>query len=96
MTLDPESKQRPLERPRFTGVPLERQRALAERERVKQSIIREHGFSNAAAESFLDRAGYPRPPGWHAVLFYPGSYQPRSSSIVTAIVVLLAIGTLLR
>ena len=44
-------------------------------------MIQNRHYSNALAESLLDRKGYPRPPGWHAVFFYPGSYQPRMNSL---------------
>lgn len=44
--------------------------------------LQARGFSNALAEAQLDRQGYPRPPGWHSVFFYPDSNRPRNSVIV--------------
>ena len=52
-----------------------------QRQEEKQGLIEERGFSNALAESYLERKGYPRPPGWHSVFFYPGSNHPRNSVI---------------
>ena len=50
---------------------------LEEREEEKRALV-ERGYSNALAEAFLDRKGWPRPPGWHSVFFYPGSSRPRN------------------
>jgi hypothetical protein len=52
--------------------------AYEDREQLKQALLQERGYSNALAEVFLDRKGYPRPPGWHSVFFYPGSGRPRN------------------
>jgi|SRR5690606_8437688 len=54
--------------------------AYEERENQKSALI-ERGFSNALAEAWLDRSGFPRPPGWHSVFFYPGSMRPRNSVV---------------
>lgn len=51
--------------------------ALVDRYEEKWSLLRERGLSNSAAENFLDRHSYPRPPGWHSVFFYPDSMLPR-------------------
>jgi len=45
----------------------------------QKSELRRRGFSNASSEAWLDRSGYPRPPGWRAVFFYPGSMRPRNA-----------------
>jgi len=55
------------------------------RNEEKRVLTEDRGFSNIMAESYLDKIGYPRPPGWHSVFFYPDSNRPR-----TTIVVLLA------
>lgn len=49
-----------------------------ERAEVKNHLMAERGMSNTLAEVFLERQGYPRPPGWHSVFFYPGSNRPRN------------------
>jgi len=51
--------------------------ALVDRYEQKWFLLRERGLSNSAAENFLDRHRYPRPPGWHSVFFYPDSMLPR-------------------
>jgi len=48
------------------------------RDNQKSGLLK-RGFSNALAEAWLDRSGYPRPPGWHSVFFYPGSSRPRNA-----------------
>lgn len=57
-----------------------------QRSEEKKVLTEDRGFSNIMAESYLDKIGYPRPPGWHSVFFYPDSNRPR-----TTIVVLLAV-----
>ena len=52
--------------------------AYEERASVKEHLMKNRGMRNAMAEAFLDRQGYPRPPGWHSVFFYPGSNRPRN------------------
>ena len=49
-----------------------------ERAKVKKHLMAERGMSNTLAEVFLERQGFPRPPGWHSVFFYPGSNRPRN------------------
>ena len=49
-----------------------------ERAEVKKHLMAERGMSNTLAEVFLERQGYPRPPGWHSVFFYPSSNRPRN------------------
>lgn len=60
--------------------------AYEEREIEKNELIKRH-YSNALAECFLDRKGYPRPPGLHSVFFYPGSYRPRNGVIFGLILI---------
>ncbi|MBD3618822.1 MAG: hypothetical protein LPK58_07950 [Gammaproteobacteria bacterium] len=55
--------------------------AYEQREVVKKALIEDRGFSNALAEAWLDRSGYPRPPGWKSVFFYPGSIRLRNKLI---------------
>jgi hypothetical protein len=55
-------------------------------ERASQKVELLHrGFSNRLAEKWLDGSGYPRPPGWHSVFFYPGSAIPRIRYVVFSI-----------
>jgi hypothetical protein len=61
-----------------------------EREKVKRSFIEQRRCSNALAETYLDRKGYPRPPGLHSVFFYPGGYRPRNL-VVFWLAVLIAV-----
>jgi hypothetical protein len=56
----------------------------------KEGLL-EQGLSNAGAETFLDRKGYPRPPGWHSVFFYPDSMRPRNSYVVLALLIAASI-----
>lgn len=63
----------------------EKIKVYQQRSEEKKVLIEERGFSNIMAESFLDKLGYPRPPGWHSVFFYPDSNRPR-----TTVVILLA------
>lgn len=46
---------------------------------VQKTALLERGLSNVLAEAWLDRSGYPRPPGWNSVFFYPGSSRPRNA-----------------
>ena len=48
-----------------------------EREYTKIELVAS-GYSNRLAETYLDRKGFPRPPGWHSAFFYPGSDRPRN------------------
>ncbi|NTV28779.1 MAG: hypothetical protein HGA80_01725 [Candidatus Omnitrophica bacterium] len=52
--------------------------AYEQREEEKRVLIKEHHYGNSLAEYYLDKKGYPRPPGWHSVFFYPGSNRPRN------------------
>jgi hypothetical protein len=65
-----------------------------ERKDEKRSLI-EGGYSNAAAEVYLDRKGFPRPPSWHSVFFYPGSARPRAAAMFWACVFGAIIGWLI-
>ena len=58
------------------------------RNEEKKILTEERGFSNIMAESYLDRIGYPRPPGWHSVLFYPDSNRPRTTFVIWLVVAL--------
>ncbi len=53
-----------------------------QRREEKKVLIEQRGFSNITAESFLDKIGYPRPPGWHSVFFYPDSNRPRTTVVI--------------
>ena len=53
-----------------------------QRSEEKKVLIEERGFSNVMAESFLDKIGYPRPPGWHSIFFYPDSNRPRTTIVI--------------
>jgi hypothetical protein len=55
--------------------------AHKERQKLKEDLINNRGFSNALAEVYLDRTGYPRPPGWHSVFFYPESNRLRNITV---------------
>lgn len=57
----------------------------------KEASINGRGLSNAQAEVYLEKTGYPRPPGWHSVFFYPASYRPRNIIIWAVIVVSILI-----
>ena len=48
-----------------------------QREYRKKTLMIERGMSNLMAEKFLEIEGWPRPPGWHSVFFYPESNTPR-------------------
>ncbi|RIK92897.1 MAG: hypothetical protein DCC73_11510 [Proteobacteria bacterium] len=51
-------------------------RAYDER-RAQKTALLQRGFSNRRAEKWLDKTGFPRPPGWQSVFFYPDSLMPR-------------------
>lgn len=53
---------------------------------VQKRELLDRRFSNAKAEAWLDRSGYPRPPGWHSVFFYPGSMRPRNIVVFWVVV----------
>ena len=65
--------------------------AYEERESEKQAVMRDRGMWNAVAESYLDKRGYPRPPGWHSVFFYPGSNRPRNGYALVFLALLAAV-----
>jgi len=60
--------------------------AHEQRNSVKKDLTEGRGFSNAAAEAWLDRAGHPRPPGWSSVFFYPDSLRPRNKIIFFGVI----------
>lgn len=57
----------------------------------EKAVLIKQGFSNAGAEHYLDRKGYPRPPGWHSVFFYPGSMRPRNRYLAFAFLAVIII-----
>jgi hypothetical protein len=59
-----------------------------QRSEEKKVLTEERGFSNIMAESFLDKLGYPRPPGWRSVFFYPDSKRPRPAVVIWLVVAL--------
>jgi len=59
-----------------------------QRSEEKKVLTEDRGFSNVVAESFLDKIGYPRPPGWHSVFFYPDSNRPRTTFVIWLVVAL--------
>ncbi len=61
-----------------------------DREARKKDLI-DKGFSNALAEHNLDKQGYLRPPGWHSVFFFPGSYRLRNKYVFFSVLLLLII-----
>ena len=56
------------------------------RREEKSALVKERRFWNALAETYLDKKGYPRPPGWHSVFFYPDSNRPRNSVVFWGII----------
>jgi len=65
--------------------------ALRVRAEVKADMIK-GSYSNVLAEMMLDRRGFPRPPGWRTVFFYPDGNIPRIKYLVLAALIGLAIG----
>ena len=65
--------------------------AYEERNAEKQALMNERSMSNAMAETFLDKKGYPRPPGWRNVFFYPGASRPRNGYVVAVLIVLVLV-----
>jgi hypothetical protein len=59
-----------------------------QRKEEKKVLTEERGFSNIMAESYLDKIGYPRPPSWHSVFFYPDSNRPRNTIVILLALVL--------
>ena len=65
--------------------------AYEERALAKENLMENRGMSNAMAEAFLDRQGYPRPPGWHSVFCYPDSNRPRNGWVFIFLIALAVI-----
>ena len=59
----------------------------------KEGLLRRR-YSNALAEIAMDRMGWPRPPGWHSVFFYPDSNRLRNGYVV--LLPIFVIGSLYR
>lgn len=51
--------------------------AYEQRVEEKHALL-SRGTGNAMAELILDRKGYPRPPGWTSVFFFPDSFRLRN------------------
>ena len=64
--------------------------AYEEREEEKEQLLA-RGMSNALAETTLDRQGYPRPPGWSSVFFYPGGMVPRPGTVIVIVALAAAL-----
>jgi hypothetical protein len=56
----------------------------------KADLVRGGNVWNALAEHHLDRRGYPRPPGWGPIFFYPDSYRLRNWYVFFGILALIA------
>lgn len=85
-------RERLLQYPSVTEENVEHQLyAYEEREDLKRSLMEDRRLSNAMAEIYLDKKGYPRPPGWHSVFFYPGSSRPRNIVIIWTVLIGLAV-----
>lgn len=82
-------RQRLLGYPGATPLSVERQLDVyEEREKEKLALTLDRRMSNALAESYLDKKGYPRPPGWHSVFFYPGGGRPRNGYVLVFIILI--------
>jgi len=87
-----ELKKRLLTYPGATNESVEQELdAYEAREDEKKALTEIRKFTNALAERYLDRKGYPRPPGWHSVFFYPGSNRPRNPVVFWGIAIVAAI-----
>ncbi len=62
--------------------------AYEDRASAKEHLMKNRGMWNAMAEAFLDRQGYPRPPGWHSVFFYPDSNRLRNGWVFILLIAL--------
>jgi len=60
--------------------------AYDEREQQKTELLA-RGLSNRLAEKWLDKSGYPRPPGWSSVFLYPDSSTPRLRYLLLLVVI---------
>lgn len=58
-----------------------------ERQEFKSHLTNDKGMSNALAEHYLDRKGYPRPPGWRSVFFYPDGMRPRNLVVMFGLII---------
>jgi hypothetical protein len=56
--------------------------AYEKRAAEKYHLVQSMGMSNSMAERYLDAVGFPRPPGWHSVFFFPGSNAPRPKYVM--------------
>jgi len=84
-----EPKDNLLQHPDVTGENSdEKINVYQQRSEEKRVMTEERGFSNIMAESFLDKLGYPRPPGWRSVFFYPDSNRPRPAVVIWLVVAL--------
>lgn len=82
-------RRRLLSYPEATSESVEQQLYVyEERGSEKQAVMLDRGMSNALAEAYLDKRGYPRPPGWHSVFFYPGSGRPRNGYVLVLIILI--------
>ena len=87
-----ELRKRLLQYPGVTTESVENQLdAYEDREKEKRLLLERWKCSNALAEAYLDRKGYPRPPGLHSVFFYPGSNRPRNLVIFWLVVLITVI-----
>ena len=83
---DDELRRRLLQYPNATEESVELELAAYKKRDIQKAALRERGMSNAMAEAWLDRSGFPRPPGWHSVFFYPGSVRPRNLVIFWVVI----------
>ena len=72
--------------PRLDQVTAEKYLNVLEQRFDQKSGLINRGISNSMAEKFLDRQGWPRPPGWNSVFCYPGSNRMRTRYIVIVVV----------
>ena len=67
-------------------------RAYEERAVAKRGLVELRGMSNSQAEAFLDRQGYPRPPGWGSAIAYPGGSQLRWPIFILLLILAVVVG----
>jgi hypothetical protein len=82
-------RQNLLSYPNATPEIVEAQIASLSRRLEEKEFLLQHGYSNAQAESLLDKKGYVRMPGWKTVFFYPGSSRLRTKYIFFTALILL-------